>query len=547
MATIGMLHELEATTDVVAGRNVAVSQLLLALAGLSERHDYRIYVPDRQQRTLEQRLPSPRIRVHGRRELAESVPVAAWHDNQFDTYLPFAIRAKHGGSYPVTCTHHTLSYPGLLHDSLLRLLLAGTAGYDALICTSAAAARALRELIAHVTEGMAVHGAKLGFRGRLVTIPLGVDTDRFHPVDRGAARARFQLPGDAFVVLWVGRLSAIDKADLLPVVGMFARLRAERATAHPLLVCAGTQHAGERHGEVIQAYARALGIDDAVRVITQREQFMPWLPLLYSAADVFISPIDNVQETFGLTPVEAMACGVPAVVSDWNGYRETVVDGVTGYLVPTLWGGPEGIADVTDGSLYQEPAYDHLALAQCVAVDLAALGAAIRRLMDDPTLRRRLGEQARAHVLERFSWHAVVRAYEALWHELGQEAAAQPEIPADLCAYSRPDYARAFGHYASSELAPDCQLGLTAAGRALAQGDGLLPSHHNAAWSYLDLTLVRRLLAGLATLDAQGHYLTVEQAASVMARGGHDRWIATRIRRHLMWLIKYDYVRPVAR
>ena len=54
------------------------------------------------------------------------------------------------------------------------------------------------------------------------------------------------------------------------------------------------------------------------------------------AADIFLSLVDNHQETFGLSPVEAMAAGVPVVVSDWDGYRYTVQNGVEGFRIPTL-------------------------------------------------------------------------------------------------------------------------------------------------------------------------------------------------------------------
>lgn len=58
---------------------------------------------------------------------------------------------------------------------------------------------------------------------------------------------------------------------------------------------------------------------------------------MYNSADCFTSPIDNIQETFGITPLEAMSCGIPQIVSDWNGYRETVVDNVTGFRIPSYW------------------------------------------------------------------------------------------------------------------------------------------------------------------------------------------------------------------
>ena len=56
----------------------------------------------------------------------------------------------------------------------------------------------------------------------------------------------------------------------------------------------------------------------------------------WAGADIFVSLSDNIQESFGLTPVEAMASGLPAIVSDWNGYRGGVREGQEGFLIPTM-------------------------------------------------------------------------------------------------------------------------------------------------------------------------------------------------------------------
>ena len=56
--------------------------------------------------------------------------------------------------------------------------------------------------------------------------------------------------------------------------------------------------------------------------------------LALAAADLFCSPADNLQETFGLSVLEAMASSLPVVASDWNGYRDLVEHGSTGWLVP---------------------------------------------------------------------------------------------------------------------------------------------------------------------------------------------------------------------
>ena len=58
---------------------------------------------------------------------------------------------------------------------------------------------------------------------------------------------------------------------------------------------------------------------------------------VWQAADVFSSFSDSIQETFGLVIIEAMACGLPVVASDWDGYRDLVVDGETGFSFPPAW------------------------------------------------------------------------------------------------------------------------------------------------------------------------------------------------------------------
>ena len=93
------------------------------------------------------------------------------------------------------------------------------------------------------------HGTKLAFRGHLEEIPLAVDEQRFCPLDRRECRQRFDLPDDAFVMLWVGRLSAIDKADLLPLVMVTQDLIRANPDRSIVLCIAGTQHPEELLGD----------------------------------------------------------------------------------------------------------------------------------------------------------------------------------------------------------------------------------------------------------------------------------------------------------
>ena len=117
---------------------------------------------------------------------------------------------------------------------------------------------------------------------------------------------------------------------------------------------------------------------------------------VWHAADLFVSPSDSIQETFGLAVLEAMAVGLPVVASDWDGYRDIVRDGETGFLAPTLM--VDGAtAGATVRLMVGELTYDHF-LAECsqaTAVDVPAMAEAIARLAGDAALRRRMGEAGR--------------------------------------------------------------------------------------------------------------------------------------------------------
>jgi D-inositol-3-phosphate glycosyltransferase len=462
--------------------------------------------------------------------------LGVWHDLAFEVGRTASIRRSLRGSFPITLTHHTLSYRELLLDAFVPLLLEGPAPYDSIVCSSTAARQAVANLLEHVAERLNRGlGTRLAYRGRLDLIPLGVDTDRFRPRDRLQARARLGLREDAFMLLWVGRLSATDKADLVPLV----RVVAELARAHPtrgvVLLCIGTERPEEGFGKVLRAYARQLGASEHVVVLDDRREGAHWV---YAAADVFVSPVDSPQESFGLAPVEAMACGIPQVVSDWNGYRDTVEEGETGFRVPTMWAPCDD--DLVAMSGFHETSYDHLAIGQSVVVDYEIFRSRLELLMSDESLRARLGAHSRTRALELFSLERTVSRHVELWAEL---AAAARAAPVDLSATAGDlalPYAEVFGHYATRSMGPDDAVTLTALGRDVVRGAAKVHLHVTTP-GILDSRASQLLLTLVVRADGAHKSARAGELVGATVQGlGVSLGAA---QRHLLWLAKQGYLR----
>lgn len=169
--------------------------------------------------------------------------------------------------------------------------------------------------------------------GHIYTVPCGIDTDRFRPLDRAASRRQLGLPEGRPVVIWVGRLERLKGVDIL--LGALAQLETRDFT---LLIVGGDEGASALRAE-LEAQAAEAGLTANIRFtgpIPHDE-----LPVYYSAADVCAVP--SYYESFGLAAVEAMACGTPVVASRVGGLVSTVTDGVSGYLIP--WRCPEPFAE----------------------------------------------------------------------------------------------------------------------------------------------------------------------------------------------------------
>ena len=171
----------------------------------------------------------------------------------------------------------------------------------------------------------------------------------------------------------------------------------------------------------------------------------------WCSADIFCSLVDNIQETFGITPVEAMASGLPVIVSDWDGYKETVRDGVDGFRIPTA--APSHEVDQGFHLQYASKVIDYdtyLGLTSLqISVCLNSAKDAFKRL-EDPKLRKKMGENGRRRVIESFDWKVIIPQYESLWRKLNvirTDFSKDARLVSSHPCPSRPDPFQLFEHY----------------------------------------------------------------------------------------------------
>ncbi|WP_343606312.1 glycosyltransferase family 1 protein [Roseateles sp.] len=168
---------------------------------------------------------------------------------------------------------------------------------------------------------------------RIAQVPCGVDLEEFGPGDKLQARRRLHLREDEFIVLQLGRL--VPRKGVDNVIRAVAHLhRMPERRPWRLLVVGGesTQPDETRTPEIgrLRCIAREAGIEDRVTFVGRRDRDQ--LRDYYLAADVFVTT--PWYEPFGITPLEAMACATPVIGAAVGGIQHTVVDGLTGYLVP---------------------------------------------------------------------------------------------------------------------------------------------------------------------------------------------------------------------
>lgn len=175
---------------------------------------------------------------------------------------------------------------------------------------------------------------------RIDIVPCGFDPDEFGPVTLDA-QPQLGLPRDEFIILQLGRI--VPRKGIDNVIRATVLLRERHGVQAHLLVVGGNEERPDPQGTPelgrLMLLAGQLGIAGSVTFTGQRRREQ--LRYYYSAADVFVTT--PWYEPFGITPVEAMACGTPVIGTAVGGIKTTVVDGETGWLIPP--NDPEALAE----------------------------------------------------------------------------------------------------------------------------------------------------------------------------------------------------------
>jgi glycosyltransferase involved in cell wall biosynthesis len=382
-----------------------------------------------------------------------------------DVYELAWLRRRAAGdrAYSLLGLVHTIA-PAAMRQIIAMNQVGPTHPWDAIICTSPS----VRDALDRMTSGWGEHlaertGGRPPPRPQLPIVPLGVEVERFagfadRPDVRASRRAAMGVAEDEVVALWVGRLSFFEKAFPQP---MFRALqRAAAMTGARLTFAMAGWFPTEADRTRFEQAARLAAPN--VRVVFPNGNDQVLVGELWAAADLFLSLVDNVQETFGITPIEAMAAGLPIVASDWDGYRYTLRHGEEAFLIPTLLApaGGLGATMVARHALEIDSYQGYVgALAQFTAVHVGKAAEAIAELVRSPDLRRKMGQAGRARAKAMFDWPVVVQQYRALLGELAEVRNAAPDVATAL--HTNPvksDPFRAFAGFATRTADPDLPL-----------------------------------------------------------------------------------------
>ncbi len=487
--------------------------------------------------------PGVPLRAVGLVRPAAMAPVTQLHYPAANFVSEAWRRAESGSAaWTISGITHTTSTMGIM-QGIYDLRMGPVMNWDALICTSASVRASVATQMDLIDDHIrARFRTDPPPRPLLPVIPLGIHVDDFARDQgaRAALRARLTCGPDDVVFSTIARLTPHEKFDPLPIfIAMQqAAVRLPDRKLH-VVFCGIFRH----------PYAKAVFTEGAKRLMpdvgfllldgTSAEDRKATL----SGADVSLFVIDNIQETFGLAPLEGMAAGLPLLVSDWDGMKDTVTPDV-GFRVKTRTLGPQHLANESlrlQGGIDDYSQYC-AAVSAMTEVDMPDLAARIFDLARDPALRARLGAAALQRVRATYDWQAVIPQLQALWGE--QEAQRQAgmarghRIPGHRLPVA-PSPTLLFQSYPTEQIDParDRYVATDLAGRPGVSEMLKLRNYAALNRLFAGEPQISAVLAAIAGTGSKGAATPMMVEATTLKPLYVDRVV--------IWLLKYDFIRRV--
>jgi glycosyltransferase involved in cell wall biosynthesis len=304
-----------------------------------------------------------------------------------------AAQYRHARGVPFAITFHALGRVRMLHQGKADRFPRQRAAIERQLMRQADCV--IAECPQDRIDQISLYGAD---PEKIRVVPCGFDEAEFRPIDPLVARRQIGIANDERLVLHIGRM--VPRKGVDNVIRGFARLVRKSPMPARLVIVGGesddpdpalTPEIGR-----LQALASKEGV--AERVVFTGRRSREWLQYYYSAADFFVTT--PWYEPFGITPLEAMACGTPVIGSRVGGLQYSVRDGETGYLVPPN--------------------------------DPEALCERMTRLLADPALLSQFSQQAFEWVNRHFTWRKVAAQLARVYAEVAARRTPVSVRPARL-------------------------------------------------------------------------------------------------------------------
>jgi D-inositol-3-phosphate glycosyltransferase len=220
-------------------------------------------------------------------------------------------------------------------------------------------------------------------KNKITIIPCGFSSTEFYPMDKAVARKIAGLPLKEHIILQLGRM--VPRKGVDNVIRALGKLKGTNKPVRLVIVGGECEELIE---DTCPEYARLMNIareyNIEASVTFAGRKNRDQLKFYYNAADVFITT--PWYEPFGITPLEAMACGTPVIGSNVGGIKYSVAEGETGLLVP--------------------------------AEDPEALAEKIAQLVNNEDELKRMSRNSIKRVNTYFTWARVAQQVEALYKNL---------------------------------------------------------------------------------------------------------------------------------